>query len=81
MGRDVAAHYWHNGEEKNMAYMRHPRVGNERRKSDDAETVDLVRPSRRPHNLPDARDDVMHDFARTESWKRHRPTQYRPVRA
>jgi len=36
-----------------------------------------VRPSRRPHRLPNAWDDIIRDDHGHRSWKRHRKTQYK----
>lgn len=53
--------------------MRHPKTTQERRQNQDG----WSRPARRPHNLPDYRDEF---WVRTQkSWKSHRQEQYRAL--
>ena len=67
--------YWAGGNYPNVRVFRRIRTTQERR----ANQHGWCRPRRRPHRLPDARDDALRMDRRHRSWKRQRPTQYRPV--
>ena len=54
-------------------YLRHPRTAQEQRANQDG----WCRPSRRPKNLVDSRDDIK--VLRIKNWKLRRRNQYRPV--
>lgn len=58
--------------DKYRGWCRRPRTAAEKRANQNCE---YVRPSRRPHLLPDNRD--YKDVIKTRNWKDHRKTQYR----
>lgn len=58
-----------------MGWLRYPKTMNEQRANTSAGL--FVRGARKPHNLPDAWDDIMPRYER--SWKAHREAQSRLV--